>query len=444
MNVLTRPVSALQKLIRTGCCLMWCGAVSISAVQAQSLTEAVQIALTQYPTIVAAQARSDAAASDIIRARGQHFPQVSWQGTASNYSGVNASGAQAAAGLLPNDTWIQSPNVTMNVWSGWRIQSDVERSQANASARGHQQNITRDEVVLMVIEAYLTWARNIELVSLAKKNVDAHRRILSDVQKISAVDEGRRIDEDQAKVRFENANLSLQQRETDLAVSAQRLQRMLLGALPKEPTGFTKLMGTLPPTPQDALLAINDTHPQIAFQISQVDAAKAGVRSARSGYSPTVDVSYGKQVSQGSGQGDYITQVVINAPIFSGGQTYGAVGSAQNELVAVEQGLNEARLTVRERLLSVWPELLSARERIKLGKSQILNGQKLVHGYELQFRVGRRSLLDLLTVQGDLYAYQSESVIATFDERIAHARILAAMGKLALTYQLTNTGQGQR
>lgn len=432
------PFPMLMKQIRAGLCLVLVCGVSTTAALAQSLTEAVQIALTQYPTILAAQARSDASESDIIRARGQHFPQISWQGTTSNYSGVNASGPQAAAGLIPNDTWIQSPNVTFNVWSGWRIQSEVERTQAISSARGHQQSITRDEVVLMVIEAYLNWARNIELVSLARKNVEAHKRILRDVQKISSVDQGRRIDEDQALVRFENASLSLQQRETDLAVSAQRLQKMLLGALPKQPTGFTKVAGTLPSTPDDALLAINDSHPQIALQLSQIDAAKAGVRYAQSGFSPTVDVSYGKQVTQGSGQGDYITQMVINAPIFSGGQTYGAVGSAKNELIAVEQGLNEARLTVRERLLSAWPELLSARERKKLGESQTQTGQKLVTGYEMQFRVGRRSLLDLLTVQSDLYNYQSETVIAIFDERIAHARVLAAMGKLALAYQASD------
>jgi outer membrane protein TolC len=49
--------------------------------------------------------------------------------------------------------------------------------------------------------------------------------------------------------------------------------------------------------------------------------------------------------------------------------------------------------------------------------------------------VGRRSLLDLLTVQNDLYGYQSSTIVATFDERIAHARVLAAMGRLALAYQ---------
>jgi adhesin transport system outer membrane protein len=281
----------------------------------------------------------------------------------------------------------------------------------------------------------MNWARNIELVSLARKNVEAHRRILNDVRKITLVDQGRRIDQDQAEVRFENATLSLQQRETELAVSAQRLERMLLGPLPKTPSGFTKVTGELPSSPQDALLSINNAHPQIAVQLSQIDAAKAGVKFAQSGHSPTVNMSYGKQVSQGSGQGDYITQVNVNVPIFSGGSTYGAVGSAKNELIAVEQGLRETQLIVKERLLSLWPELLSARERKKLGERQIQTGQKLVVGYEQQFRVGRRSLLDLLTVQSDLYSYQTSMILATFDERVAHAKVLAAMGRLALAYQ---------
>lgn len=429
-----RSTSVLFKTTLVGVVL----SVSAPAALSQSLTQAVQIALAQYPTILAAQARFDASKSDITRAQGQHYPQVSWQGTTSNYSGVTADGPRAG-GLIPNDSWIQSPNVTMNIWSGWRIQSEVERSRSISSARSHQQRITRDEVALLALEGYMLWARNIELVALARKNVDAHRRILSDVRKITQVDQGRRIDQDQAEVRFENATLSLQQRETELAVSIQRLERMLLGPLPKAPTGFTKVAGTLPASSSDALTALNDTHPQIAVQLSQIDAAKAGVRFAQSGHSPTVNMSYGKQVTQGSGQGDYITQVAINVPIFSGGQTVGAVGSAKNELVAVEQGLHETRLTVRERLLSVWPEMMSARERKIRGERQVQTGMKLVSGYDQQFRVGRRSLLDLLTVQNDLYNYQTNTIIATFDERIAHARILAAMGRLALAYQALDT-----
>ena len=395
---------------------------------AQSLQQAVEIALQQYPTIVAAQARINAADSDIIRAQGQHWPQVSWQGTNSTYSGVTSF-------VSPNDVWIQSPSVTMNIWAGGRIQADVDRSRAVSDTRRQQQRITRDEVASLAIEGYLVWARAIELLQLATENLKAHERIRADVAKIVQVDQGRRIDLDQASARVQNANLALQQRRAEHAIAEQRLSRMLLGKIPPAPSGIEKPVGTLPKDSDAALSFINETHPVIAQALSQVKAAQASVRSAQSQYSPTVNFSYGKQVTQGTGQGDYVAQLTLNVPIFSGGSTYGAVGSAQSELVATEQSVIESRLTVRERLLSAWSDYLVSRERVTVGKSQINTARQVVKGYEQQFRIGRRSLFDLLNVQNDLYGYQSSLTMAVFDEKISHSRILASMGQLALAYQ---------
>lgn len=401
----------------------------------QSLDDAIRSALVQYPTIIAAQARLDASRNDIMRAQGQHYPQISWQGTSSNYSGVNARGGPAASGLLPDNTWIQSPNVTLNIWSGGRIQADVDRSKSTSIARFHQQRLTRDEVALLALEGYMNWARGLALVNLAQTNVKAHQRILNDVKKITQVDQGRMIDKDQAEVRFENAVLTLKLRETELAVARQRLERMLLGAAPAKPHGIDHLRGDLPTSAQLAVAHINESHPAIAVQLAQINVARASLDSARSQYSPTVNLSYGKQFTQGTGQGDFITQISINFPIFSGGATYGAVGSASNELLATQQGLSEARIILRERILSIWPELQSARSRKELALRQVETGIKLVAGYEQQFRIGRRSLLDLLTVQNDLFSYQSNATIAAFEERVAKGRLLAAIGKLAIAYQ---------
>lgn len=401
----------------------------------QSLDDAIRSALSQYPTIIAAQARLDSSRSDITRAQGQHFPQVTWQGTSSNYSGVSANGGPAATGIFPDNTWIQSPNVTLNIWSGGRIQADVNRSKSTSVARFHQQRLTRDEVALLALEGYMNWARGIELVALARANVKAHQRILNDVKKITQVDQGRLIDQDQAEVRFENAVLALKLRETELAIATQRLERMLLGAAPAKPVGIDNIRGELPANAQIAVAQINDSHPAIAVQLAQISAARASLDSARSQYSPTVNLSYGKQISQGTGQGDYITQISINFPIFSGGSTYGAVGSASNELLATQQGLSEARILLKERVLSIWPELHSARARKELALRQAETGLKLVAGYEQQFRIGRRSLLDLLTVQNDLFSYQSSAIVAAFDERTAKGRLLAAIGRLAEAYQ---------
>jgi len=401
----------------------------------QSLDDAIRSALVQYPSIIAAHARYEASRSDILKSQGQHYPQVSWQGTTSNYSGINSNGAAAASGLLPDNTWIQSPNVTLNIWAGGRIQADVDRSKSTSAARFYQLRLTRDEVALLALEGYMNWARGLELVNLARANVLAHQRILNDVKKITYVDQGRMIDQYQAEVRFENAALTLKLRETELAVASQRLERMLLGPAPSKPVGIDHIRGDLPPTAALAVALINDGHPAIALQLSQIKAARASLDSARSQYSPTVDLSYGKQFTQGTGQGDFITQISIKFPIFSGGATYGAVGSASNELLATQQGLSEARILLKERILSLWPELQNARSRKELAQRQVTTGIKLVQGYDQQFRIGRRSLLDLLTVQNDLFSYQSSATIATFEEHIFKGRLLAAIGKLAEAYQ---------
>lgn len=401
-----------------------------SLAQAQSLREAVLLALSDYPAVLAAQASMQAAQSEIDRASAQHWPQVGWQGTQSTYSDVTPNPFE------PGNTWIQSPTVSVNIWSGWRIQSEVERAEALADVSDQQKAITLDEVALLMSESYLNWARLRELVRLSEDNVAAHRRIAADINKIVRVDTGRRIDAEQAQVRLENAVLFLEQRRAEMAVLEARVDRLLLGNMPSQPTGVNEIIGQLPESTKAAVEHIDSNHPRIAEQLAQVKAAEAGIRNARSQYSPTVDLTYGKQVNQGTGQGDYVTQLTVNMPIFSGGSTNAALSGAKAQLQAAQYRLQETRLTQRERLVSAWSEWVSAQQRQRLGKRQSQQGQNLVDGYEKQFRVGRRSLLDLLNVQNDLYNYQTSAVNALFDERIARMRILAAMGRLASSYQL--------
>jgi len=409
---------------------MGVAALSISCgmtVQAQNLHEAVMIALAQYPAILAAQSKIDAADSDIIRAQGAHWPQVAWTGTYNAYNTGNVS-----------NNWIQSPTVSMNIWSGWRIQSDVERSKSLADASRQQERITRDDVALQCTEGYLNWAHQIELTRLARENLASHQKIFSDIKRIIEIDPGRGVDLSQAQVRFENAKLTLQQREADLNSAEQRLNRMLLGKIPATPSGIDFAPGLSPGSAQQALTYINDTHPVIAQMRAQVTAAEAAVRNARAQFSPTVNVTYGKQTYQGTAQGDYLAQLVVSVPLFDGGTAYGATGAAQGNLRAIELNLKESELILKERIASFWSDWVSAKNRKLLGISQAKTAQSLVQGYKSQFQVGRRSLLDLLNVQSDLFTYQSNAENAAFEARVARARIMASMGRLAAAYSDPN------
>ena len=408
----------------------WCLAAVLlpSWCCAQSLQETVLTALANYPSIASAKFKTQAAQSDITRAKGAHWPQLSWSGTYSDYQ----------SDALRN-RWAQTPTLSLNLWSGGRIQSDVERAQALAKASQKQEQITRDDVALLSSEAYLQWAHTRQMVSLAQENLSTHAKILQDFQTITQVDPGRRIDLNQAQVRHDNAKLLLLRNETERAVAAERLARMLMAPAPDEPSG----LDFSPPVPYASLdqaqAQLEDHHPVIARLLAQREAAAASIRYAQAQLAPTVNLTHAKSTIPGITDRQRVTQLQLNVPLFDGGTARGAVGVATANLQALESDLQETRLILNEELASAWASWVSSTHRASMGLQQALTAQDLARGYTQQFRVGRRSLLDLLNIQSDLYTYQSNAATALHESRLSQARILASLGQLADAYSQSPT-----
>ena len=402
--------------------------------QAQSFTDVVQNALTIYPSMLAAKAKTDAQRSDIDRARAAHMPQISYGYTRSKYAN-----SELPASLHSK---MRSPSARLNLWSGGRIEADAERAEALTQSSEYQEALTRDDVALLAAEAYINWARALDMFDLASKNLESHRITLSDIQKIVDVDTGRRIDLEQAQVRMDNAALSKLQRQTELHQARQRLSRFWQGTLPAKPVGLKEALnsagrlGQVPQTPEQVADAVSDELPAIAQQKAQVKAAEAAVSMARGQYWPTVDLTSTRQLNAlntfpTTYKEDTFTQVQVNMPLYSGGATSAGVRTAVSQLTAAQNSLEEARLLAREKANLAYQEWINAQGRAVQGESQARVGDKVVEGYRLQFRLARRQLLDLLNIQAEAFGYQSSATTAFYDEQIARARMLAAMGDLA-------------
>lgn len=409
--------------------------VSGTQASAQSFTDVVQNALTIYPTMLSAKAKTDAQRSDIDRARAAHMPQISYGYTRSQYNNTDLP-----ASIKPNT---QSPSVRLNVWSGGRIEADARRAEALTLSSEQQEALTRDEVALLAAEAYINWARAMDMHELATKNLESHRITLNDIQKIVNVDTGRRIDLEQAQVRLDNASLAKLQRQTELSQARQRLSRFWQASLPTKPVGLKEAftpagrMGPIPATVDQVMDAVSDDLPAIAQQKAQVKAAEAAVSVARGQYWPTVDLAATRQLnpvlvgSTTTYKEDTFTQVQLNMPLYSGGATSAAVQTAVGQLKAAQYGLDEARLLAREKAALSYQEWMNAQGRAAQGETQARMGDKVVEGYRQQFRLARRQLLDLLNIQAESFGYQSSAMTAFYDEQIARARMLAATGDLA-------------
>lgn len=396
--------------------------------QSQTLSDVVQQALAQYPAIMAANAKTEAARSEIGRARSQHYPQISLGLGRNSYS----------SGQVPSSmgTSTFSPGAKVNLWSGGRIEAEAERAQAQTQSTASQALQTLDDVALQATEAYLGWVRQTDLTALAQRNLQVHQEILEDIRIIAEVDTGRRIDLQQAQVRVDNARLALELRQAELAQMTQKLRRFWSGqiqitAQSHEQAFFGGPLSHMPASLNDALLAVNDDFPAIANYKAQVLAAEAAVRQAKALYWPTVDLVSSRAFNANTLRFETLTQLQMNVQVFNGQATSAQVDTALAQLRSAQASLDEARLIVQEKVGLAWQEWITSRSRAQLGQSQSNVGEKVVEGYRQQFRLARRSLLDLLNVQADTFNYQVAARTAYHDERIARARLLAATADLA-------------
>jgi outer membrane protein TolC len=118
-------------------------------------------------------------------------------------------------------------------------------------------------------------------------------------------------------------------------------------------------------------------------------------------------------------------------PVFNGGASQASVRSAVEQLTAAQSALDEQALIVREKISSAWAEWSMARQRADLSEKQAAFSSTLVDSYRAQFRLARRSLLELLNVQNETFGYQSALIQARFDIRFAELKLLNSLGQLA-------------
>lgn len=385
--------------------------------QAGSLVAVVRDALVRYPAALAARAQASGALAELDKATAARWPVI----------GLGASAYQQGTG---GNTLSVTPQASYTLYAGGGIEAGVQRAQQLVRAAEGKVSGTLDDVAQQAGEAYLMWARALEQKALAEKNMGALTQMADDVRKIVAVDAGRAVDLNQAVVRVNAAALTVFQRDVELQQMRARLTRYS-DALPAQPVGLDDMPLAAPSTLESALAAANNAHPLLVQAVAQLEAAKAGVAVARAQTRPKVDLTWSRQVNPFSMQTSNLQQLSVNMPVFNGGAGEASVRSATEQVQAAHNTLDEQTLVLREKISNAWADWAMAQQRVSLNQDQSLAGQKLVESYRLQFRLARRSLLELLNVQNEAFGYTSAAVQMQYDHRLARLRLSAAMGELA-------------
>ncbi len=191
----------------------------------------------------------------------------------------------------------------------------------------------------------------------------------------------------------------------------------------------------LPTSLNDAVALARTNNPRVKIAMADIDAAGAYVREARSALWPKITLEatgrIGNDVDGFEGKTtDVSARVVLRWNLYSGGVTQANIQEQIRRDSEERFKLHEVVREVDDDVQEAWTR--HDQQRILTGQleQQARISDDLVNSYREQFKVGRRSLLDLLDAQNTRYNAQVRVETARFAELFAEYKVLAATGTL--------------
>jgi len=404
--------------------------LSPMAARAETLTEALASAYANNPDITSALLSVKSTAENIALSKSAKLPTIGL--------GVDYTHSANLAGGEFNSSQSIAVGGTYSHRLFDNFQSDAEIEQARALTEVSAQALRNAEqnVLLSVVEAYMSVVRDTQLVQLRQESVEFFRAQVKSTQDRLEIGEGTRIDVSLAEARLAQGVASYTAAVTSLQSSRASYERWV-GHGPKNLNQNFRF-GAMLPKSLDEALAIGDAqHPAILTAYAQVRAAQAGTDAARAAFGPTLDLigNIGATSTFGNGQSSTVpagsVRLSLSIPIYAGGALGASVRRANLDQIRSEVDAQSARNQVREAIITSWATMQNATAQIESAQSAVQSGQLVLEGIIQERDVGQRTTLDVLNSQAELTTAREALISASASRIIDSFTLVAAVGRLS-------------
>ena len=406
-----------------------------SGARADTLEEALLRAYAKNPNLEAARSVTRAVDEQRTQANAAYGPNlgvnVSHDYAFSRIRGV----ARANEGSDEGFATTASLNLSQPLFTSGRLAAGVDAASANQQAARADLRATSEQLILDVINAYVSLRRDIELYGVASENYDLLRQQRDVTSARFRLRDATAPDLDQTENRVQLAAGRVIQARASVETSAARY-RNLVGDYP----------GPLaPPPPLPELAGLDALYAEAEVSNPELEAARfvelgsrARVAAERAELGPQIAASAFAQRSplsrfQNTARSESLgVGVTLSMPLYTGGLLPSRIREAIERNQADQQRVEQARRDARESLASNWSLLRSAGEALPRFESAVRAAQSAVEGVKRQETAGIRTLRDLLDVTNDLLAARTNAVQAESELYFRHAAVLRAAGILTI------------
>ncbi|MBY4675569.1 TolC family outer membrane protein [Marinobacterium arenosum] len=416
---------------------LFCLCTYLPAAQAETaeLAEVIGKALARHPDVLRAQAQTVEGERRLDAARASYLPSLDITG---DIGAEQVNNATTRARNEQDDTWERRRlgfEARQMLFDGFNTQYEVERNEHFTEARQLELAAVRENVALRVAQAYLDLQKQRALYGLAAENLANHEEIYSQIR--SRVDQGvgTRADLSQISSRLNSANANLVSAENNL-VDAETDYQRVVGALPPDTLTVFELDETLlPETLEEAERQAVTENYTVQASVVDIDEARSQYKRSKSNYYPQLDLvvggDYGEEIGGTAGVDEsYSVLLEMRWNLFSGGADKANNLAAAQQVEQARAVNDDAQRQARQGVRLSWAAYDAlARQREFLAEYVYASGATR-DAYRKEFNLGKRTLIDLLDAENEVFRSNSQYMDAYYTYEAAKVRILNAIGKL--------------
>lgn len=419
-----------------------------TAVNAQSVEEAVAMTLSSHPDIRIAFTKFKVREEQVQQAEAGYLPSINVTG-GYGYEYTDSPGTRGSRDGDDTEDLNRGEfgvSLKQSLFSGFQTSSDISRTSYATSAEQWRLFGTAEDVALDVAKVYTNMLKSQRILELSERNLSTHKTIFGQIQERTNSGLGSIADLSQITGRLARAQSNVISAKNNYLDSEAQFIRVT----DQQPDNLVIPIPDVVLLPTDRQIGLRDAlvnHPVVKSSNNDITAARYQHDAAKSNYYPKVtfevDANFNNDLDgvDGSGVGghsnDVAAMVRFSYNLYSGGKDKALAKETAYKITEASEINRNVHRQITEGFTLAWNahELLGL--QMQYIKEHVIASKDSQAAYEQQFKLGQRSLLDLLDTENELFEARKEFVVAEFDEIVTQYRLLNATGQLLDSLRVT-------
>ncbi|MGX9940826.1 TolC family protein (plasmid) [Acinetobacter pseudolwoffii] len=388
-----------------------------SQAHAVELRTILKNALQQDPLIIEAQANEQAAISKVKESQALHYPVLAVTANQILDQSHDNRADYASENFTPG------LRGTLNLYSFGAISAQVERDKSKSAYFHEKTGETAEELGYSIGSEYIKALRAQESLEVQNRSLERHNKFTRDIGIIVQYDQGRRSELIQAKARQMQVEHIISGLQRELGFALSNLKKY---APHVDPAGLSDPFAqfSISNVVDRYSLADSSQHPSYQAQQAELDSIRSEHKYRQTKRYPSINLE-GNVTTE-----DRQIYLSMAWDVFNQGNKYSVEQGGQS-IVAAQARLGQIQRDIEERARTAEIDMFQSKQKMEITRQQIAASRDVVIANEKQFKIARKTLVDVLNAYNELSAVEIAYVTAQNDFRMAALAYLRAQGKIS-------------